>query len=67
MNPYPTCKACRWWLSPPKPFTIGQCSNPKLYSNDSDGAASDLGPNTISTGPEFGCIHFAGMDNEHRP
>ncbi len=58
MNPYPTCKTCRWWIAPPNIFIQGECSNPKLHTRDDDGA-NPIGYETrgIATGRDFGCIH----------
>lgn len=62
------CKDCRWWYVEGKPRGLHRtCLCPKI----TDTMAGDIpwatiAPNTavacesiLSTGPEFGCVHFA--------
>lgn len=68
------CKNCRFWERPAEKYSqggrFGQCSSPKFlvgyddYSSKEDDQVVVEGDEGwgFTTGPNFGCIHFAEKD-----
>ena len=69
MGNYPTCGACKWWE--PYPFgnnRFGFCQSPKHITDmrltDADMPTDLFFTDGITTGRDFGCVHWTAKEEE---